>query len=83
MRVVDAGNYSAASEIDLFRLSTSESPYLVRFAGGNNAFTANGKGLHVWMRDIAGKDFPVKQNPIRNEFAHTQESQPPLRRGKP
>ena len=64
VRVVDAGNYSVASEIDLFRLWTSESPDLVRIAGGNNAFTANGKGLHVWMRDIAGKDFPVEEDQV-------------------
>src|SRR5271170_312993 len=62
VRVVDARNHRATSKIDLFGVWTSESPDLVRFAGGNNAFTANGKGLHVWMRDIAGKEFPVKQN---------------------
>ena len=64
VRVVDAWNYGAASEIDLFRLWTSKSPDLVRIAGGNNAFTANGKRLHVWMRDIAGKDFAVEQNQV-------------------
>lgn len=65
MRVVDATNHGAAAEIDLSRVWTSEGPDLVRIAGGNNAFTANGKDLHVWTRDIAGKDFSVEKDQVR------------------
>ena len=60
--VVDSWNHGAVAEIDFFRLRTSESHDLVRIARGNNAFAANGKGLHVWMGDIAGKDFAVEKD---------------------
>jgi hypothetical protein len=64
VRVVDAGDYRSAAEIDLFRVMPSNGPDFRRVAGCCDALPTNRECLHIRVRSIAGENLSVEQNQV-------------------
>ena len=59
VRVVDARNYGASTEVEQLCVSPRETHHRFRVADPADTFTSDCDCLRIWMRFIAGEDLSV------------------------